>query len=125
MKNDFSYNIPNAQSDDGTIEVTNPFSGKRVGSVQAADADAVEQGLSNAHEVFEERGNHLPVWERIEILRKTALKLEENVMANEHPAFRVDWMPFGGGEHSGHGTGGIPYTMADMQHKKMLVIHSP
>jgi len=48
----------------------------------------------------------------------------ENVMANEHPAFRVDWMPFGGGEHSGYGTGGIPYTMADMQHKKMLVLRS-
>lgn len=46
------------------------------------------------------------------------------VMVNEHTAFRVDWMPFAGLKHSGLGTGGIPYTMADMQVEKMIVITS-
>jgi acyl-CoA reductase-like NAD-dependent aldehyde dehydrogenase len=46
------------------------------------------------------------------------------VMINEHTAFRVDWMPFAGLKHSGLGTGGIPYTMEDMQVEKMVVITS-
>lgn len=46
------------------------------------------------------------------------------VMVNEHTAFRVDWMPFAGLQRSGHGTGGIPHTIRDMQVEKMLVIHS-
>lgn len=46
------------------------------------------------------------------------------VMINEHTAFRVDWMPFAGLKHSGLGTGGIPYTMEDMQVEKMIVITS-
>jgi len=46
------------------------------------------------------------------------------VMINEHTAFRVDWMPFAGLKKSGLGTGGIPYTMEDMQIEKMIVITS-
>jgi acyl-CoA reductase-like NAD-dependent aldehyde dehydrogenase len=47
------------------------------------------------------------------------------VMVNDHTAFRVDWMPFAGLKHSGHGVGGIPYTFKDMQIEKMMVIRSP
>ncbi len=47
------------------------------------------------------------------------------VMINDHTAFRVDWMPFAGLRQSGLGTGGIPYTMDDMQVEKMTVIKSP
>ena len=46
------------------------------------------------------------------------------VMVNDHPAFRVDWMPFAGLRESGMGVGGIPYTMEDMQIKKLTVIRS-
>ena len=46
------------------------------------------------------------------------------VMINEHTAFRVDWMPFSGCMHSGYGTGGIPYTIEEMQLEKMLVMRS-
>jgi acyl-CoA reductase-like NAD-dependent aldehyde dehydrogenase len=46
------------------------------------------------------------------------------VMVNEHTAFRVDWMPFGGAEMSGLGEGGIGYSMRDMCHEKMMVIKS-
>ena len=47
------------------------------------------------------------------------------VMINDHSAFRVDWMPFAGLKQSGHGIGGIPHTMHEMQVEKMTVIHSP
>tara|TARA_R110002110_G_scaffold415857_1_gene658502 strand:+ start:3988 stop:5403 length:1416 start_codon:yes stop_codon:yes gene_type:complete len=43
------------------------------------------------------------------------------VVVNDHTAFRVDWMPFGGRRHSGYGMGGIGYTMHDMLQSKMAV----
>lgn len=46
------------------------------------------------------------------------------VLVNEHTAFRVDWMPFGGSEMSGLGVGGIGYSMRDMSHEKLMVIRS-
>lgn len=46
------------------------------------------------------------------------------VMVNDHTAFRVDWMPFAGLRHSGHGVGGIIHTMRDMCVSKMLVFRS-
>lgn len=47
------------------------------------------------------------------------------VMVNDHTAFRVDWMPFGGGLLSGLSVGGLPHTMHDMQIEKLLVMKSP
>ena len=47
------------------------------------------------------------------------------VMINDHTAFRVDWMPFGGARISGLGMGGIPYSMEEMSNEKMMVIKSP
>lgn len=46
------------------------------------------------------------------------------VMVNDHTAFRVDWMPFAGLKVSGHGVGGVPHTMHEMQIQKMAVIRS-
>jgi acyl-CoA reductase-like NAD-dependent aldehyde dehydrogenase len=46
------------------------------------------------------------------------------VMVNDHTAFRVDWMPFGGRDASGMGIGGIPYTMDEMTRDKLMVIKS-
>ena len=47
------------------------------------------------------------------------------VMINDHTAFRVDWMPFAGLRTSGHGVGGVPFTMHEMQVEKLMVIRSP
>lgn len=44
------------------------------------------------------------------------------VMVNDHTAFRVDWMPFQGRSASGHGTGGIRHTIAELAQDKMLVL---
>jgi acyl-CoA reductase-like NAD-dependent aldehyde dehydrogenase len=46
------------------------------------------------------------------------------VMVNDHTAFRVDWMPFAGRHASGHGVGGIGYTMDDMTSEKMIVFRT-
>ena len=46
------------------------------------------------------------------------------VMVNDHTAFRVDWMPFGGRDSSGLGMGGIQNSMHEMTRIKMMVIKS-
>jgi acyl-CoA reductase-like NAD-dependent aldehyde dehydrogenase len=46
------------------------------------------------------------------------------VMVNDHTAFRVDWMPFGGRDASGIGMGGIPYSINEMTREKLMVIKS-
>jgi acyl-CoA reductase-like NAD-dependent aldehyde dehydrogenase len=56
--------------------------------------------------------------EGVKLLNATA------VMVNDHTAFRVDWMPFGGRDASGEGLGGIPYSMHDMTREKLMVIRS-
>jgi acyl-CoA reductase-like NAD-dependent aldehyde dehydrogenase len=78
------------------------------------------------------RSNALPYAFQAAIFTKdidTALRATRRldaaaVMVNDHTAFRVDWMPFAGLRESGHGVGGIPYTMHDMQIKKLVVIKS-
>jgi acyl-CoA reductase-like NAD-dependent aldehyde dehydrogenase len=46
------------------------------------------------------------------------------VMVNDHTAFRVDWMPFGGAKESGLGMGGIHNSMEEMTNEKMMVFKS-
>lgn len=61
----------------------------------------------------------------IDIALETVKKLNASaVMVNDHTAFRVDWMPFGGRDISGIGTGGIPYSINEMTREKLIVIKS-
>ncbi|MFQ5673934.1 MAG: aldehyde dehydrogenase family protein [Nitrospinales bacterium] len=46
------------------------------------------------------------------------------VMVNDHTAFRVDWMPFGGHKASGLGVGGILPAMREMTEEKLVVFKS-
>lgn len=59
------------------------------------------------------------IWDSVQRLQARA------VMVNDHTAFRVDWMPFGGSKHSGMGMGGILPSMLEMSEEKMLVMRSP
>lgn len=43
------------------------------------------------------------------------------VLINDHTAFRVDWMPFGGYRRSGYGLGGIESSMRDMMRTKLVI----
>jgi acyl-CoA reductase-like NAD-dependent aldehyde dehydrogenase len=60
----------------------------------------------------------------VDTIFKAAKRLKaEAVMINDHTAFRVDWMPFGGSEQSGLGAGGIGYSIKDMIREKLMVIN--
>jgi len=62
----------------------------------------------------------------INVALDTVKKLNATaVMVNDHTAFRVDWMPFGGRDSSGIGMGGIPYSIHEMTREKLMVIKSP
>ncbi len=43
------------------------------------------------------------------------------VMLNDHTAYRVDWMPFGGRDESGIGMGGIKYAVHEMTRPKLYI----
>ena len=61
----------------------------------------------------------------LDVALDTVRKLNATaVIVNDHTAFRVDWMPFGGRDSSGEGLGGIPYSMHEMTRDKLMVIHS-
>jgi len=61
----------------------------------------------------------------VDIALDTVKKLNATaVMVNDHTAFRVDWMPFGGRDSSGIGMGGISYAINEMTREKLTVIKS-
>ena len=61
----------------------------------------------------------------IDVALDTARRLNGTaVMVNDHTAFRVDWMPFGGHRQSGLRLGGIGYTMREMALERMVVFRS-
>jgi len=61
--------------------------------------------------------------QNINVAMETVNKINASaVMVNDHTAFRVDWMPFGGRDVSGIGIGGIPYSMHEMTRDKLMVI---
>lgn len=78
------------------------------------------------------RANALPVafqaavfCKNIDVSQRLFRALDASaVMINDHSAFRDDVMPFAGLRESGLGVGGIPYSMADMQIEKMMVIRA-
>lgn len=109
--------------------------------------DPPDEAIVSRHEVFGpvicvysykdrhdaiRRANSLPFsfqgavfTKNIDVALDTAKHLNGSaIMINDHTAFRVDWMPFAGFKSSGHGTGGIPYTMHEMTQEKMVVIKS-
>ncbi len=45
------------------------------------------------------------------------------VMINDHTAYRVDWMPFGGRDFSGIGMGGVKYAVHEMTRPKLYVMN--
>jgi acyl-CoA reductase-like NAD-dependent aldehyde dehydrogenase len=60
---------------------------------------------------------------RIDSALKAAHALDAAaVMINDHTAFRVDWMPFGGRKVSGLGIGGVAYSIQEMTEAKLIVM---
>lgn len=44
------------------------------------------------------------------------------MVINDHNAYRVDWMPFGGHKQSGLGMGGVKYSIEEMTRLKQIII---
>jgi acyl-CoA reductase-like NAD-dependent aldehyde dehydrogenase len=44
------------------------------------------------------------------------------VVINQHNAYRIDWMPFGGHRHSGLGLSGVRYAMEEMTVVKQIIL---
>lgn len=76
-----------------------------------------------------ERANDVPFAFQSAIYSKDPRRVERaierlfatTVLVNEHTAFRVDWMPFGGLRRSGEGLGGIGDTMRAMTFEKLVI----
>ncbi len=57
----------------------------------------------------------------------TSMRLTQKLQAmtivvNNHSAYRVDWMPFGGHKLSGLGMGGVKYSIEEMTRLKQIII---
>ncbi len=57
----------------------------------------------------------------------TAMHYAKNIetkacIINDHTAFRVDWMPFGGAKESGLHVGGVKYSIEDMTEEKLIIM---
>ena len=62
------------------------------------------------------------VTQDVDVALRAARALDATaVMVNDHTAFRVDWMPFGGRGPSGLGMGGMHYTVEELTQAKMIV----
>ena len=63
--------VPSAKST-GVIDVTAPFDGSPIATVDVVDSEAAEQALATAYGLFRDRDAWLSIPQRIAILQKTA-----------------------------------------------------
>ena len=124
--------------------------GKKIGNTCYAPTvilNPPDEAMVSTHEIFGpviniysfkdrlraiERANFTPFSFQAAVFTKsidTALDTSKRinaaaVMINDHTAFRVDWMPFGGRKDSGLGVGGILPTMMEMTEEKLLIFRS-
>jgi len=71
MKDHFNLLIPGAKAD-GKVEVTAPYDGAFIATIDTGGSDAVEQALSTAQALFRDKKNWLSAEQRTKILEKTA-----------------------------------------------------
>ena len=71
MPDHFKILIPGAKAD-GTIDVTAPYNGALIATIDTGGSEAAEQALTTAHALFRDKKNWLTKEQRINILVKTA-----------------------------------------------------
>ena len=111
--------------------IVNPADDALVSTKEVFGPVVCVYSYSDIEDAFD-RANALEVSFQAAVFTKnidTALKAVKRlsgtaVMVNDHTAFRVDWMPFGGANASGLGMGGIEHSMIEMSKEKMMVIKS-
>jgi acyl-CoA reductase-like NAD-dependent aldehyde dehydrogenase len=84
--------------------------------------DTLDEALSRANAVPDAFQASI-FTSRVDTALKAAHALDATaVMVNDHTAFRVDWMPFGGRKVSGLGLGGVSYSVHEMTEPKLIVM---
>ncbi len=76
MTDHFPMMVPGARASGATRQVHSPFDAALLGSVEVADAAAVETALATAYALFRDRSTWPSPAKRIEILRRTAALME-------------------------------------------------
>ncbi len=79
MSDHYDLKVPGATSSSAVVDVVSPYDGRKLGSVQTADAAVIEQALTTAQTLFENRDGWLDAATRISILDRTA-----DIMAQRH-----------------------------------------
>lgn len=111
--------------------ILNPSDGARVSTTEIFGPVVCIYSYRNRLEAIA-RANSLPYsfqssvfTKNVDVALDTMRRLDAaTVLVNDHTAFRVDWMPFGGHRHSGVGVGGIPYSMKELTQEKLCVFRS-
>ncbi len=70
MTQHFTVMIPGSTTKDSELNVTAPYDGTHIATVDTADLPATEKALDNAHKLFRNRDSWLKPSRRIEVLRK-------------------------------------------------------
>lgn len=76
MATHFPLMVPGSKAD-GTHDVVAPYDGSLIASVDVAGASTVETALSTAHALYQDRDKWLSAPQRIEILKRTAIIMQE------------------------------------------------
>ena len=76
MTTHFSLMIPGASAS-ATLDVTAPFDGAHIATVDVADEKAIETALTTAYTLYRDRSKWLSASKRIEILEKAAQLMRE------------------------------------------------
>jgi len=71
MMNHFKLLVPGATAA-GTANVTAPYDGAHIATIETGDASAVETALTTAHKLFADKKNWLSAQQRIDVLEKAA-----------------------------------------------------
>jgi acyl-CoA reductase-like NAD-dependent aldehyde dehydrogenase len=69
--------IPGARGDGGALEVTAPYDGEHLGTVETAGWDALDHALATAHRLYRDRRGWLTPEQRVEVLERAALLVRE------------------------------------------------
>ena len=77
MTEHFSIMVPGANSKDGLLEVVAPYDNALIATVDTADSSIVEQALTTAATLYQNRDGWLSAEQRIHILEKTIALMEE------------------------------------------------
>ena len=93
MTTHYSLMVPGAKPSAKKLEVTAPFDGSLIATVDTVNKAGVEQALSTAHALFNDKSTWLSAAKRIEILTKLAELMEQNAQRLTENAAREGGKP--------------------------------